>query len=151
MSLFQKILFTLSLLFGIFSLVDIIVPTKFQECKIIDNQTQIVKSKHGVNYLYYFHVKNNSIRIDYDQYDVFNTTKDSVIMIKETILFKNVKAYNYHGYTSNSFSALFYFLLPLLLIIISTLSFLLKDKYELDGLVLAVTMLLTLTIFIKFL
>lgn len=151
MSLFQKILFTVSLLFGIFSLVDIIVPTKFQECKIIDNQTQIVKSKHGVNYLYYFHVKNNSIRIDYDQYDVFNTTKDSVIMIKETILFKNVKAYNYHGYTSNSFSALFYFLLPLLLIIISTLSFLLKDKYELDGLVLAVTMLLTLTIFIKFL
>ena len=151
MSLFQKILFTVSLLFGIFSLVDIIVPTKFQESKIIDNQTQIVKSKHGVNYLYYFHVKNNSIRIDYDQYDVFNTTKDSVIMIKETILFKNVKAYNYHGYTSNSFSALFYFLLPLLLIIISTLSFLLKDKYELDGLVLAVTMLLTLTIFIKFL
>ena len=151
MSLFQKILFTVSLLFGIFSLVDIIVPTKFQESKIIDNQTQIVKSKHGVNYLYYFHVKNNSIRIDYDQYDVFNTTKDSVIMIKETILFKNVKAYIYHGYTSNSFSALFYFLLPILLIIISTLSFLLKDKYELDGLVLAVTMLLTLTIFIKFL
>lgn len=151
MSLFQKILFTVSLLFGIFSLFDIVIPTKLKEYKIQDNQTQIVKSKHGVDYLYYFHVKNNSIRIDYDQYDVFNTTKDSVIMIKETIFFKNVKAYNYHGYTSNSLSALFYFLLPILLIIISTLSFLFKDKYELDGLVLAVTILLILTIYIKFL
>ena len=152
MSLFQKILFTVSLLFGIFSLVDIIVPTKFQESKIIDNQTQLIIRKHNSSdYRYYFQITNKKILIDYEQYEIFNTIKDSTIFVNETFLFKNIKAYNYHGYTSYTFSLLSCFLMPILLVIFSILGFIVKEESRKDNLIILVTMLLTLTIFIKFL
>jgi hypothetical protein len=152
MSSFHKILFSISFILGVLSLIDIAVPTQFKEYKILDNRTELVKRKNNPSdYQYYFQVQNKSIWISYEQYELFNSTKDSTIFITKTFLFKNVKAYTYHGYTSYSFSILSSFLMPLLLVLFSVLGFIVKKESRTDKLVIVVTMLLALTIYIKFL